>query len=69
MTKNEKRLLKFAIEYPGWHTCGRDTVPLMRRLAGYGLVEMVEYGRKALPQFRLALPDHARLAIDEASAA
>ena len=54
MGKNTIRLLRFAIDYPdGWHTCGRDSVRAMRTLAGLGLLETIEYGRKALPQFRL----------------
>lgn len=46
--------MRFAIRYEGWHTCGRDSVRTVRRLAQWGLLEIQEYGKKALPQFRLA---------------
>lgn len=50
MGKNIRRLLKFAIEYPGWHAWGRDrsTCDAIRVLVGYGMIETNEHR-----QFRL----------------
>ncbi len=37
-----KRLLRFAISYPGWHTYGKDksTVGAVKRCAALGLLEV-----------------------------
>lgn len=42
MGKHIKRLLKFAIENPGWHTWGRDrsTVDTINLLLSYGMIEI-----------------------------
>lgn len=50
MTKNQARLLRFAIQYKGWHTYGNDrsTINTLRTLENHGLIEI-----KGLKQFRL----------------
>jgi len=50
MGKNMKRLLLFAIRYPGWHTWGKDrsTVDAVRCLCEQGFIETNKYR-----QFRL----------------
>jgi hypothetical protein len=52
MGKNQLRLLKFAIEYPTWHTYGKDrsTVDAIRSLDGKGLIVLNEFR-----QFRIAI--------------
>lgn len=63
MGRNQLRLLKFAIQYPGgWHGYGRDrsTVSAVNSLAGAGFLEISDTSR----QFRLALPAGARAAVD-----
>lgn len=53
MGKHIKRLLKFAIDYPGWHTYGKDrsTVDAVNNLARLGLIVVNEHR-----QFRLGIP-------------
>lgn len=50
MGKNMKRLLLFAIQYPGWHTYGHDrgTVDAIVRLGNEGFIET-----NSTRQFRL----------------
>jgi len=50
MGKNMIRLLRFAIQFPSWHTYGKDraTVDAVKRLERLGFVEINEYR-----QFRL----------------
>lgn len=52
MGKNQLRLLKFAMRFPGWHGYGKDrnTVAALRALEYYGLIEVSKETR----QFRLA---------------
>lgn len=54
MGKNVKRLLRFAITYPGWHSYGKDrsTVSAIAALEHY---EFIEVNRKTR-QFRLNTP-------------
>lgn len=54
MGKHVRRLLKFAIQYPGWHSYGTDrtTVDAVNCLVGYDLIRVNEFR-----QFQLALPD------------
>ena len=61
MGKNQARLLRFAIQYPTWHTYGKDraTVNAIRSLASYGVVEVNEHR-----QFRLAMSDYYKAIID-----
>lgn len=68
MTPNMNRLLAFSIRYPGWHSCGRDSVRAMSALEARGFLTVIRYGKGKLPQFRLALPDYAREAIDKCGA-
>jgi hypothetical protein len=58
MSPNMHRLLKFALRYPGWHTCGRDSTRAMTALEARGYLHVQRYDSKALPQFRVALPAH-----------
>jgi len=46
-----KRLLRFAISYPGWHTYGKDksTVGAIKRCAALGLLEVNEHRQFRLP--------------------
>ena len=63
MGKNAIRLLQFCLKYPrGWHSMGTDRrdVYAMNTLEAYGLIEVIRYGRKARPQFRLSLPEDVR---------
>lgn len=64
MSPNEARLMKFAIRLPGWHSCQADARRTMRRLGALGLLEVAEHGRKAQPQFRLALSETVRAALE-----
>lgn len=52
MSKEQARLLRFAIRYPGWHSYGRDVQRVVDRLGGLGLLELSTISR----QFRLARP-------------
>lgn len=61
MGKVQKRLLKFALEYPTWHTCGQDSKPAMRRLQAMGLLEV------SGDQFRIRLGKEARAMPDFAA--
>lgn len=63
MSANMHRLLSFAIRFPGWHTCGNDSVRTMNALEARGYLHVERY-EKAKPQFRIALPEYARNAID-----
>lgn len=69
MNQNKKKLLRFALKYPGWHSCARDMQDDMEILAGQGLLEVIRYPGTALPQFRIAIPQWAHAAIDRARAA
>lgn len=62
MGRNVQRMLKFAIEYPTWHTYGKDraTVSALRTLENAGLIVRNEHR-----QFRLALTEHWAKAIDK----
>ena len=53
MGKNQKRLLLFAIQYPGWHTWSKDrtTVDAVRAVSSAGFIETNEFR-----QFRIASP-------------
>lgn len=58
MGRHMKRLLKFAIDYPGWHTMSRFDRPArnaMNRLERMGLLEVVWHANKTI-QFRLRQP-------------
>lgn len=57
MGKNMLRLLKFAIQYQGWQSYGKDrsTVDALGALSSLGLIEMNEHR-----QFRLDQPDELR---------
>lgn len=50
MGKNMRWVLLLAVQYPGWHTCGKDrgTIDAIVRLGNEGLIETNAYG-----QFRL----------------
>lgn len=62
MSRNMQRLLSFLIRYPeGWHSIARDSVRAMNALEARGLIEVVRYAKGALPQARLALPEHTRV--------
>lgn len=68
MGKNQLRMLKFSIEYPGWHSCGKDSRDTMYRLQAMGLFE-VRSGKPdghTYPQFRIAIPAWAHNGIDAA---
>ena len=64
MSPNMHRILKFAIEYPGWHSCGRDSTRAMAALEARGYLDVKRYSGRALPQFRLALPARIFDALD-----
>lgn len=59
MGRHMRRLLKFVIDYPGWHTLSKND-PAARRavhsLVDYGLME---WSAKT-HQFRLPPPSHER---------
>lgn len=61
MGRNQSRLLRFAIQYPSWQTYGTDpaTVRAVNSLAAAGFIET--NGNR---QFRLALADGQRAAVD-----
>lgn len=69
MRGNTLRLLRFLVQYPGWHTIGRDSWPAMRRLEAVGLVTVKRHDRGVLPQMRLALGGDAWSAIERAHTA
>lgn len=50
MSKDQARLLRFAIAYPGWHSYSsdRNTTRIVRTLVSHGLLEVNEFR-----QFRL----------------
>ncbi len=57
MGKHSLRLLKFALDYPGWHSCADDSRRTMYRLEAQGLLEVIRYsGKRVLPQFRIRQP-------------
>jgi len=49
MTKEQARLLRFAIKYDGWHTYGGDAKRTLSQLEYHGLIEVSEKTK----QFRL----------------
>ena len=53
MGKHVKRLLQFAVKYPGWHSYAKDraTTNAVRCLADMGVLELSTISN----QFRLAL--------------
>ena len=63
MGKNMQRLLKFAIQYPTWHTYGKDrsTVSAVNRLCGLGLIKV--NGNR---QFRLNIDEAYERLLDAA---
>lgn len=54
MGRHQLRLLVFALDFPGWHTYGKDrtTVDALRALEGLGLIERNRDTR----QFRIRQP-------------
>jgi hypothetical protein len=58
MTSEEARLLRFAIEYPAWHSFARGNSPKTRaallRLEASSLVRIIRHRAPAEWQFRLA---------------
>lgn len=68
MSPNMHRLLKFALKYPGWHSCGRDSTRAMAALEAHGYLDVKRYPGKVLPQFRIALPARVFDALDAADA-
>lgn len=63
MGRHVTRLARFAIQYPGWHTYGKDpaTVRAIRALVRHGILEVNPHR-----QFRAALPQWAYDGIDAA---
>lgn len=68
MGKNIRRLLKFAITYPGWHTYAwgeRATADAIATLVSYGMIETNEHrqfrliGNERLFQLKLDVADMA----------
>jgi hypothetical protein len=49
MSKEQARLLRFAIKYPGWQGYGPDVSRVVHGLVKWGLLEVNEFR-----QFRLA---------------
>lgn len=66
MNANKKKLLRFAMKYPGWHSCARDSFDDLEVLENQGFVEVIRYPGAALPQFRIAIPQWAHAAIHRA---
>jgi hypothetical protein len=59
MGRHMTRLLRFAINYPGWHTLSPGDQAANRaatRLAELGLIEIVEHVSPRNRQFRLTQP-------------
>lgn len=52
MGKNQKRLMLFALKYPGWHTYGKDaaTVAAVEKLCEHGFLEINEFRQFQLRQ-------------------
>lgn len=69
MNRTKKNLLRFALKYPGWHSCARDSQDDLDVLESQGMVEVIRYPGAALPQFRIAIPQWAHAAIDRARTA
>lgn len=69
MNAKKKSLLRFALKYPGWHSCARDSQGDLDVLENQGLLEVIRYPGAALPQFRIAIPQWAHAAIDRARTA
>jgi hypothetical protein len=61
MGTNTLRLLRFALDYPGWHSMGSQANDRrsMATLEKHGLLEVMRYGKKASPQFRIRQPKNA----------
>ena len=58
MTREQARLLRFALKYPGWHSAGADVRPTVRTLERHGLLETTGAGKGL--QFRVALAESTR---------
>ena len=52
MGKNQKRLMLFALRYPGWHGYGKDraTVEAVEKLCDHGFIEINDYRQFQLRQ-------------------
>lgn len=57
MTRNQARLMRFCLSYPGWQPIGQDTRATAATLRDWGLLEQSE---TAPNLFRLALADDRR---------
>ena len=62
MGRHMRRLLKFVIDYPGWHTMSQSDEAAqraMKRLAELGFIEVVRHAPRDY-QFRLLPPAYER---------
>ena len=65
MTRNQARLMRFCLSYPGWQPIGQDTRATAATLRDWGLLEQSE---TAPNLFRLALADDRRRELEAAPA-
>lgn len=48
MSKNQARLIRFMLKYPGWTTCGPDSRRTLRTLVRHGIAEVNEFWQMRL---------------------
>lgn len=65
MTRNQARIARFCLSYPGWQTMGQDSRATAVTLSDWGILERSEINSA---QFRLALSADYRRWVDAAPA-